>query len=303
MTSRSLAHAVCKSVTGHDLGTASFDLLNELLDSLNLVLSTWLAMLPQERRTAPFAPVVNAPVSLSVQVTQGSRAFTYVGPTPYPAGGFASESTALGATVFLDGAPTRNMLVAEGQLLHPYTGQTGTVTMTLHGDALHLPLSTWQVESEVRFAQDSQSLTHRRVLTHNPDRPLMELSLLHTGEPEEWWMEPLQTLAEQDARAFVMRVWPLPDRLYTLHCQIGQFPTAFTMEDIYQSRSLPFLPLEASLFQTACRGAFAVTSSRRRDGLDANALVQAGQAAETQLQTLMRPLSSQPGQVGTPYGY
>jgi len=306
MTSKQLAHHVLKSITGYDLATASLDAQQELLDALNLRLADWLMILPEDRRVSPFGATVRAPLSQPIQVVAGAKGFAYLNAPPYPAGGYASESAALGATVVVNGDSAANMLRAPGELLHPYTGATGDENMLIYGDAVHLPADAWQVVGDVWLAPEK-----RTRLRYNPARMDDSKSPLTFGavdgvplaEPEEWWTEPLQTLETAESRQLVLRVWPLPPSRFSLHLTLARFPQALSMEDLFEARSLPFHDLEASLFTSACRGTFAGATSFLKEGISVSALASTGEAAFRRMESMMRPADNQPLILGTPAGW
>jgi hypothetical protein len=139
-------------------------------------------------------------------------------------------------------------------------------------------------------------------LNYRPDRATQYFDAL-SGAPREWWLEPIAPLEEADSRKFVLRVWPLPDAAYTLRIPVGLFPTAFTIEDFFLTRSLSFAPLESSLFTAMAKGAFLNASSHASEKLNAQGLANAADSARTQMQGLQRPLSTQSTFFGTPHGY
>jgi hypothetical protein len=115
-------------------------------------------------------------------------------------------------------------------------------------------------------------------------------------------MESIAPLQEEDSRRFVLRVWPMPDRLYAIRLPITTFPTSFTMEDLFEARSLPLNSMEQSLFTMQAKGAF-VSSSARAVNVDVNVVMAMATRAQGQLEKLQRPIHTQPESVGTPYGY
>jgi hypothetical protein len=300
MTSKQLGHQVCKAVSGLDLSELPMDGRQELCDTINLTLAEWLQMLPADRRVMPFGAAVQHPILQVVNIVQGARGFLYVSGTPYPAGGFASEENALGSSAILEGSAVRNQLQQPGSLLLPYQGATSSsVRMSLYADAVHLPADTWQVAGDVMITSPNSG--EGQALRYNPHRPA-EYRDNFTGQPREWWMEPLTPLREEDSRKFVLRLWPAPDRFYTLHIPIGIFPQAFVIEDFFENRSLPLNPLEASLMTMMAKGAF-LTSSFVSEAANVSGIQNGAASARTQMQNLQRPLSTQPEFLGTPHGF
>ncbi len=299
MTSKQIAFHTLKAVTKLDLATAPMEVKQELVDSLNLTLAGWLTKLPTERKIIPQSGTARAPVTQSISITSGSNGFAYVlGSGAYPAGGYASEETAIGATVKLEGIHEANMLKAPGQLLHPYLGGTATMAMTLYGDAVHLPANTWNVQGDVMLL--NSALRPLKVLAYNPD---LKGYTAQVGEPTEWMIDPIEPLSEEDSRRFVLRLWPLPDVAYAVSVRACAFPDHFTISDLYAQRSLPFLGLEASLFLNTAVGDFSSTSFRH-EAVDRAALEDRGAKADERLtQITNAALLDGPGFVGTPPGY
>lgn len=302
MNSKQLAHQVAMAVTRRGISQITLDAAQELIEALNLSLATWLQMLAQDRRITTFGAKTVASVTQSIQVVSGSKEFAYtLGGGAYPVGGFASESDAIGATVQLAGTVSRNQLQGPGRLLLPHTGASGTVSMTIFGDAVHLPADCWSVEGEVLLTTGYGVPV--KVLQHSNARQFEIERTFYTGEPREWWMESISPLTEEESRRFVLRVWPRPDTSYSLRIPIGLFPSAFTHEDLHEARSLPFQPLEASLFISMAKGIFAA-SSYADPKVNIAGLQSTGERATEQLRTLTgRPTSTQADYVGTPYGY
>ncbi len=301
MNSKQLAHHVCKSVTRLDLSQLPMDGRQELCDALNLTLAEWLQMMPADRRSMSFGAAVQHPIVQVINIVQGARGFIYVAGTPYPAGGFASEENALGSSAIVEGSTVRNQLQLPGSLLLPYQGPTNAeVRMTLYSDAVHLPTDTWQVDGDVKIS--SLSTGEGETIHYNTGRQASYHDTL-TGRPREWWMEPLTPLKEEDSRRFVLRLWPAPDQFYTLSIPTSLFPQAFVIEDFFESRSIPFLPLEASLFTSMAKGAFISASSHVAESANITGMRDAATAAQTQMAKLQRPLSTQPEILGTPPGW
>jgi len=301
MTSKQLAAEVLYEVTRLDLATAPLPVLRSLMTHLNLALADWLLELPADRRKVPFGTLVRAPITQEVAMMGGDRTFAYLaGGSAYPVGGYASEEDVIGATARVANS-VNNTLVGPGTLLVPFEGASTDATLTVYGDAVHLPLSAWAVEGDVMLLETDG--TQRRVLEHNPQRQTAERSRYETGTPKEWWTEPVQPLDQEDSRRFVMRIWPLPDAAFQLRCSVSQFPAAFALEDLFENRSLPFLPMEASLFITAAIGLFS-GSSHVSEAVNPAAMIATGTKAMTSLKgVIARPASSQPSFLGTPKGF
>jgi hypothetical protein len=302
MNSKQLANTVCVAITGRALGDVPLHVGQELLDALNLTLAEWLQMLPKERRMTDYGTGLRGPVAQAVQIVQGSKGFAYVaGGGAYPAGGYASEEEAIGATVILDGISSRNQLQAPVTLQFPHLGTTkANASMTIYGDAVHLPASAWAVDGDVSLVTAGGEPSGR--LTYHPGRVMQRNEGGIVGQPREWWMESIAPLQEEDSRRFVLRVWPLPDIAYAVRVPVTLFPAAFTMEDLFEVRSLPFNSMEQSLFAMLAKGAF-VSSSARAESVDGNAVTNAATRAAGQLDKLQRPIHSQPGLLGTPLGF
>jgi hypothetical protein len=302
MNSKQLANSVCKGITGRDLSDVPLNVAQELLDALNLTLAEWLQMLPADRRIVAYGATMRAPLVQMVNIVNGAKGFVYVSSGgAYPAGGYASEEDALGSTLQIDGMASRNQLQSAGTLLMPYLGPTSTnQRMTIYGDAVHLPAETWVVEGDVTLATAGGEPF--RGLTYNPQRWKFRNDQALIAEPREWWMDSLAPLQEEDSRRFVLRVWPLPDRLYSIRLPICVFPIAFTMEDLFEARSLPLNSMEQSLFTMQAKGAF-VTTTAKAENVDANGVLVTAQRASEQLKQLQRPIHTQTEFIGTPTGY
>jgi hypothetical protein len=301
MNSKQLGHHVCKAVTGLDLSALPMDGRQELCDAINLTLAEWLQMLPQERRITTFGAATSAAIVQEINIVSGAKAFLYVAGLPYPAGGFASEENAIGSTALVEGAVGRNQLQAPGELLMPYLGSTNpSARLTLYGDALHLPASTWTVEGEVKLITSERD--SGRPLLYHPGRATMTNEPF-TSSPKEWWLEPIAPMQEEESRKFVLRVWPLPDGPYALRIPVGHFPHAFQIEDFFEKRSVSFSPIEASLFVAMAKGSFLDSSSHVSPKTNLQGLSNAAAAARIQMRNIQRPLSTQPEFLGTPYGY
>jgi|GEM_PF-5797832 len=301
MNSKQLGHHVCKAVTGLDLSALPMDGRQELCDAINLTLAEWLQMLPQERRITTFGAATSAAIVQEINIVSGAKAFLYVAGLPYPAGGFASEENAIGSTALVEGAVGRNQLQAPGELLMPYLGSTNpSARLTLYGDAIHLPADTWVIEGDITVV--SEQLEARRILRHNPQRPTRAEDAM-TSSPQEWWLEPIAPMQEEESRKFVLRVWPLPDGPYALRIPVGHFPHAFQIEDFFEKRSLSFSPIEGSLFIAMAKGSFLDSSSHVSPKTNLQGLSNAAAAARIQMRNIQRPLSTQPEFLGTPYGY
>jgi hypothetical protein len=300
MTALQLASHVMKGITRLDLANAPLECTQDLLESLNMTLASWLQMLPPDRLYVPASGTARAPVTQGITITSGSTGFAYLaGSGAYPVGGYASEENAVGATAKVDGAVENNVLLRPGTLLHTYQGATGDKQMTLYGDAVHLPLDTWSIEGEVQLL--GLDLDRLGVLRHVPSAP--RENALEVGTPREWCMDTLEPLSQESSRRYILRLYPAPHIPFVLKLNTTVYPRAFAIDDLFEPRSLPFRELEASLFMTAAKGDFA-TSSFRDKAIEADPLVERGQRAMAQLTALMNvPLKGGPCEIMTPAGW
>jgi hypothetical protein len=164
----------------------------QVIDCTNAALQRMHDLAPDHSKVTAISLYLGAPKQITIGVTQGSHQFT----------GYAATDSDLYCTIKIDGDEVENQIVGSGDLLQPYTGNTGTVNATIYYDAVALPAQYSDIASNPRYADSFVELMQGHFYQRN--------RLLHrfaTGEPEHWMVE---ANAQQDDYRAVFRVDRLP---------------------------------------------------------------------------------------------
>lgn len=165
-----------------------------LSDAVNAGLQDFYLKAPPHLKRGLLTKTLPAPRTVSIGLTQGSRAFTI----------FTAAAGDIFQTVVVQGI--RNRILTGSNLLYPWDGATGTYDATIYGDAV-----TWGTDEALIENLSSLPIVDDTViLVEMQQIPGVEIML---GRPECYAVESYgQTLA---ARPFwTLRVWPLPDVAY-----------------------------------------------------------------------------------------
>ncbi len=129
MKTIALGNRLARDLNVKNLADLTADGLQAVLDAINAAIQKLDAVAPAISKTTLGAFAIAAPVTISIDVVNGSTAIA--------AGTF--ESDQYGRTVRIDGDTIDNQITSLTTLLHPHGGPTGTVNATIYSDAIGMP--------------------------------------------------------------------------------------------------------------------------------------------------------------------
>ena len=229
---------------------ADMDALQQsaLVRSANAGLAEFVDLLPDMRRTESRSERLGAAESKPITATAQLKTIAFD-----PA--WSEQASFLGRTVVVGNDSSRyNRLQALNTLLFAHEGATGSTTLEVRADAVLLGSLEDAVDGEVTLVWETGA---KELLHGRPDylRPEDVLSL-QIGEPERWWIEPLNGITGGATPLYLLRLWPQPDAVYSLLYTRRLWPSSLTVGMIENEEDgaidLPVLPREEQALVAMC---------------------------------------------------
>ena len=251
-----------------DFGTPSFTELDsdarlEILDAINGGLQKIHAVSSPDSKITTASIFLAAPVTVSILATNGSADIV----------GYDFTADQLYCTIRVDGDGIDNQVIAQNELLHPYTGTTGTVSAVIYSDAAAVPEPYDEMVGKPRVME-----TGRRLEPFLP--PDDYYYDRRTGEPRFFHVEPNARNQNPPAPS-VIRVDALPESAYRLTAKFTLAPARVLFTDLLTSTSSE-LPIREehveSYLLPICRGILA-TSDRWKNKDSAGTVSKQGEDA------------------------
>ena len=225
---------------------ADMDALQQaaLVRSANAGLAEFVDLLPDMRRTESRSERLSAAESKAITATARSKAITL-------SASWDEQASFLGRTVVVGNDSSRyNRLHALNTLLFAHEGTTGSTTLEVRADAVLLGSLEDAVDGEVTLVWETgaKELLHGRPEYQGPEDVLR----LQIGEPERWWIEPLNGITGGATPLYLLRVWPQPDAVYSLLYARRLWPSALTTALLASTTELPVLPREEQALVAMC---------------------------------------------------
>ena len=225
---------------------ADMDALQQaaLVRSANAGLAEFVDLLPDMRRTESRSERLSAAESKAITATARSKAITL-------SASWDEQASFLGRTVVVGNDSSRyNRLHALNTLLFAHEGTTGSTTLEVRADAVLLGSLEDAVDGEVTLVWETgaKELLHGRPEYQGPEDVLR----LQIGEPERWWIEPLNGITGGATPLYLLRVWPQPDAVYSLLFTRRLWPLALTTALLASTTELPVLPREEQALVAMC---------------------------------------------------
>lgn len=229
-----------------------------LVDAGNKALNTFTRFLPgvrvQEMQSARLA----AAVMQTITATGGDTTIAF-SPT------WAEVASHLGRTCTVGGDSARyNQLRSATSLLNAYEGATGATSLQVFADAV-LVNPSYEVAGEVLLADggDTFPLTFglpngavpgywRRSFGANSPMAQASAHYFVAARPTNWWVENLNGITGGANPQMLLRLWPQPDKFYSLSYTLRLWPTALVADDISSNLELPLQPNEEADFLDLC---------------------------------------------------
>jgi hypothetical protein len=218
----------------------------QLVQAVNAGLAEWVQDLPDHRRVEPKVERIAMPVSKNITAAATSQGVTFD-----PSWASADQSPYWGRTAVVGNDSGRyNRLQGLNSLLRHHEGASGSTTLEIRHDAVQLGYWEDAVEGEVTLMWDTGSA----MLTHGipPGMNDNDIFALRTGRPEYWWIDPLMGLTNGASPLYVLRLWPQPDAVYSLHFHRRLWPTAITTAMVASTTELPITAAEEMAVVAFC---------------------------------------------------
>ena len=291
-----------RSVTDMPAGEST-----RVFDALNDAVREWFEMAPPEWKRNTTSALIQAPLQISITVTQNGTAFTLN--TSFPAGGYAAAADLVGKALLIAGESSLNRIQSSGELLKPYLGATGTVTATVYCDTVPFASSDWRIDGDPLWRGEGM-FQSRRVTPWmgvmniwmeplQTDRPVP----VYFGTPLWYWTGSHQPSLSQATPYWYLYLWPLPATVGTLLFTKECVPPAYNIADLQTQRDVPipdaYIPTLVQRSQLRL-----ISSPLWRKDASVTAAAADGQAALETLQRLTaqgRDTAARP--CGTPSGF
>jgi hypothetical protein len=215
-----------------------------LVRAANAGLAEFVDLLPDLRKTEPKTERLGAAESKTITATAASKTIAFD-----PA--WSEQANFLGRTVVVGNDSSRyNRLHALNTLLFAHEGTTGSTTLEVRADAILLGSLEDAVDGEVSLVWETgaKELLHGRPDHQRPE----EVLSLEVGEPERWWIEPLNGITGGATPLYLLRLWPQPDAVYSLLYTRRLWPSALTTALLASTTELPVLPREEQALVAMC---------------------------------------------------
>ncbi len=215
-----------------------------LVRSANAGLAEFVDLLPDMRRTESRSERLSAAESKTITATAQSKTIAF-------SSSWSEQASFLGRTVVVANDSSRyNRLHALNTLLFAHEGTTGSTTLEVRADAVLLGSLEDAVDGEVTLVWETgaKELLHGRPEYQGPEDVLR----LQIGEPERWWIEPLNGITGGATPLYLLRVWPQPDAVYSLLYTRRLWPSALTTALLASTTELPVLPREEQALVAMC---------------------------------------------------
>lgn len=278
---------------------ASMDTVQKrwLVQAVNKGLTEYVADLPEHRRNEARVERVAPAVTKSITATHAMQAVVFD-----PVWNTADQMPYWGRTAVVGNDSARyNRLQGLNSLMRHHEGAAGTTTLEIRHDAVQCGYWEDAVEGDVTLMWETGSTT----LLHGPPQWLdaSEAFTLQIGQPERWWTEPLNGLSNGSTPLFLIRLWPQPDAVYSLHFQRRLWPTAITTAMIESTTELPIPAAEEGDLVAYCEKALIGSQLWLGSASKEDAVGRYNDSKGQRIAQSNRRPHTQPGKVRTKRGY
>lgn len=304
MTTIQLAQRAMRHLTAADLTGLPMDEAAHVVDACNAALAEYMTFLPGDQRIRTTSEYLRAPYQQTINIVKGAKSFAYVAGTPYPAGGYATEAAALGMSIKIEGDETLNRLNKPGELLKPFTGDSGDRVATFYGDAVQMS-SLMQTAHGPVLWQPGRANARELVDWRSWGMPenIEGIRQVEIGEPQYWAAESRLRTEQVDTPAWFLRVWPLPAMAGTVQFRIETTFTPLALQDLQINRGLPIASddvphLVAMLHENLLASPMLKKDTPKQEIINAASRARFAFSAKSG-----RRHSASPNRYGTPRGY
>lgn len=293
MKAIAFAQRLMRDIGEKDLASLTAADRLELVDAINGGLGKMHLNAPPHSKNSRISITLPAPKVISISVEKGSHALA----------GYAFDITDLFCSIFIEGDGAENQIGADGVLLFPYSGETGTVSATIYHDAAQIP------EPVEELISDPENIDTGEVLLQDTTQSYRNHSIgmrtdRRIGQPTYWATE--ENASNRDPVApSIFRVDSLPDRMVRLTAKASMGPARVSFQSILDGTAV--IPLREDQVETfllpICRGIL-TSSSLWRDAEEKPNARKEAKAAENQHATMApRHLATPSHKVFTPRNF
>lgn len=295
ITTVAFINKICRRARGGDFTKLSMNEQGDALDAGNAALQRLYNALPTYFKEQTQGFVLPAPLAVTgVGVTQYGKTVT----------GITFTDAQFGQTIVLDGDPGWNQIIGTNDLLNPYMGDTGTVSGTIYGNAIHsttFPLD--RIIGNPQFA--NQNLFPVASFTINATTGYQNAMWPWFGQiglPQFWWPQVFGN-SQGNAPIMVLRFSPAPSQAFAVNVRMGFWPKRLTLTDYDDNTDLPVPDqfIEPALLPMAWQEFMSSPAWLSRN--DEGAVDARGNAGESFARNQLGQIGSPQNMVATPFGY
>jgi hypothetical protein len=260
----------------------------ELLDAINGTIQLVNSLAPFHSRITTAALELGAPVTVTLEVEQGSNQFN----------GYLATEADLYCTVRIDGDGVDHQITGTGDLLFSYAGNSGVVQATIYHDAMTLPQNIAEITGKPMLINDGTELTQ------DAGREMRGYRQRVVERPRYWWVESNAMISNPPVPA-IFRVNSLPPTFTRIEVEVLASPQRISLEEMLSvDAAIPFREdvIESYLLPIA-RGALAESELWRKSETRASAMKKADLALSSYAALASSFLATPEHRLGTPHGF
>jgi hypothetical protein len=268
-----------------------------LVQAVNKGLAEFVLDLPEHRRGESKTERIAAAVTKTITVTATQQGITFD-----PVWSSPDQMPYWGRTAVVGNDAARyNRLQGLNSLMRHHEGASGTTTLEIRHDAVQCGYFEDAVEGDVTLLWETGST----ILRHGIPQWMEANDALafQIGRPERWWVESLNGLSNGAAPLFLIRLWPQPDAVYSLHFQRRLWPTAITTAMLASTTELPITAAEEGDLVAYCEKPLIGSQLWLGSASKEDAVMRYNDAKGLRTALSNNRPHTQPGQVRTKRGY
>lgn len=270
-----------------DPASLQADIALALVGALNSAVARYYINSPGHRKTTPITSLVQAPQSITVSLTNGSRAIT---------GGSPAYDSRVGDTLLI--GSRKYVLGPQGTLREPWHLASGSYTGTLYDDAV-------AIFSPIRTVAGAVVYNEERRLMFISETPIAEDQLQNiprqTGSPQYYSVENLGDVVGSGLRAF-LRIIPFPTEASTIRFLGAIEPQTLTLANLQTPVTMYMPDSDIETFIIPFVAAELSTTSLWPEGASRELAFRRGEDTQQLLRLYHEPTGGV-GRVLTPAGY
>jgi hypothetical protein len=215
MNAISFANRLIRDLKVKNIQELTADARLEILDAINGSIQRLHDRASDHSKTGVVSLSLDAPVTVSIGVTNGSRNVTV----------YAFPSDTINRSIRISGDNIDNQISGTTTLTHPYKGTSGTVSATIYCDAISIPEPFAEVVTAPIILETGERLTdcHTNLWLQGTKKNITQ--------PISYWLEPNAANLNSTA-PIVMRFGSYPDKVYRLQAEMITAPLRIEFADL-----------------------------------------------------------------------